>query len=84
MLDWANGNGQAPPGDRLTLHRQQSGDPVAAYFHTGGTTRQCQVAQHSYGGNDLQRAGSGTRSLFTEKGQRDCTPAAVRTSLPAM
>ncbi|MFC5736962.1 acyl-CoA synthetase [Sinirhodobacter huangdaonensis] len=37
------------PGDRLTF-ADSTGDRVAAYFHTGGTTGMPKVAQHKYSG----------------------------------
>ncbi|KAF0676109.1 acyl-CoA synthetase [Profundibacterium mesophilum] len=48
-----------------------SGDRVAAYFHTGGTTGMPKVAQHRYSGI-IYNAWLGERLLFTEEDNLIC------------
>ena len=48
-----------------------TGDRVAAYFHTGGTTGMPKVAQHRYSGI-VYNAWLGARLLFTEKDVQMC------------
>lgn len=48
-----------------------TGDRVAAYFHTGGTTGMPKVAQHCYSGI-VYNAWLGARLLFTEKDVQIC------------
>lgn len=53
------------PADRLTF-ADSTGDRVAAYFHTGGTTGMPKVAQHKYSGM-IYNGWLGGSMLFTEK-----------------
>jgi fatty-acyl-CoA synthase len=39
---------QAQPSDRLVSGRHISGDQIAAYFHTGGTTGTPKLIQHTH------------------------------------
>ena len=49
-LDWAKAMA-GQPGDRLTFDQPEGGkDRVCAYFHTGGTTGDPKLAQHTVGG----------------------------------
>ena len=52
------------PGDQLTF-ADSTGDRVAAYFHTGGTTGMPKVAQHKYSGM-IYNGWLGGRLLFDE------------------
>jgi len=54
----------AQPADRLTF-ADSTGDRVAAYFHTGGTTGMPKVAQHKYSGM-IYNGWLGARLLFDE------------------
>ena len=54
----------AQPADRLTF-ADSTGDRVAAYFHTGGTTGMPKVAQHKYSGM-IYNGWLGGTLLFTE------------------
>lgn len=50
VLDWAKAVA-AQPGDRLTFTPPEGGkDRVCGYFHTGGTTGDPKLAQHTVGG----------------------------------
>ncbi|MCV2873617.1 acyl-CoA synthetase [Defluviimonas sp. WL0050] len=53
------------PADRLTFS-DSTGDRVAAYFHTGGTTGMPKVAQHKYSGM-IYNGWLGGTLLFDEK-----------------
>jgi acyl-CoA synthetase (AMP-forming)/AMP-acid ligase II len=53
------------PGDRLTF-ADSTGDRVAAFFHTGGTTGMPKVAQHKYSGM-IYNGWLGAEVIFTEK-----------------
>ncbi|MGB3147088.1 MAG: acyl-CoA synthetase [Paracoccaceae bacterium] len=55
----------AQPADRLTF-ADATGDRVAAYFHTGGTTGMPKVAQHRYSGM-IYNGWQGASFLFNEK-----------------
>ncbi len=63
VLDWAV-EAAKHPRDRLTFP-DSTGDRVAAYFHTGGTTGMPKVAQHSYSGM-IYNGWIGHTLLFTE------------------
>ena len=54
----------AQPADRLTF-ADSTGDRVAAYFHTGGTTGMPKVAQHKYSGM-IYNGWLGSELLFDE------------------
>ncbi len=53
------------PGDRLAF-ADSTGDRVAAYFHTGGTTGMPKVAQHKYSGM-IYNGWLGGRLLFSKE-----------------
>ncbi|SNT04004.1 acyl-CoA synthetase [Tropicimonas sediminicola] len=53
------------PADRLTF-ADSTGDRVAAYFHTGGTTGMPKVAQHLYSGM-IYNGWLGNRLLFSNQ-----------------
>ncbi|WP_126979368.1 acyl-CoA synthetase [Frigidibacter oleivorans] len=55
----------AEPGDRLTF-ADSTGDRVAAYFHTGGTTGMPKIAQHKYSGM-IYNGWLGGRLLFDSR-----------------
>ena len=55
---------RAMPGDRLSF-ADSTGDRVAAFFHTGGTTGMPKVAQHKYSGM-IYNGWLGARLLFDE------------------
>ena len=49
VIDFADAVGEQP-ADRLIFETPGSGDDVAAYFHTGGTTGVPKLAEHSHDG----------------------------------
>ncbi|NKX43955.1 acyl-CoA synthetase [Roseicyclus persicicus] len=69
VLDWSTEVAKHPR-DRLTF-ADSTGDRVAAYFHTGGTTGMPKVAQHSYSGM-IYNGWVGHTLLFTEKDNVIC------------
>lgn len=69
VLDWARETARHP-ADRLTFP-DATGDRIAAYFHTGGTTGMPKVAQHSYSGM-IYNGWIGHTLLFTEKDNVIC------------
>ncbi len=54
------------PEDRLTFGPARSGDEVAAYFHTGGTTGTPKLVAHSHRSQLTSGFGSGTLYGFRE------------------
>ncbi|MEM8632045.1 MAG: acyl-CoA synthetase [Pseudomonadota bacterium] len=58
------------PGDKLSFP-DSTGDRVAAYFHTGGTTGMPKIAQHLYSGM-IYNGWIGTELLFTEEDNVIC------------
>ncbi|MFO6464033.1 acyl-CoA synthetase [Jannaschia sp. KMU-145] len=64
VLNWTQEAGKQPK-DKLTF-ADATGDRVAAYFHTGGTTGMPKVAQHSYSGM-IYNGWIGHRLLFSEQ-----------------
>ncbi|WP_298434252.1 acyl-CoA synthetase [uncultured Jannaschia sp.] len=64
VLNWTQEVAKQPK-DKLTF-ADATGDRVAAYFHTGGTTGMPKVAQHSYSGM-IYNGWVGHRLLFSEQ-----------------
>ncbi|GGH52899.1 acyl-CoA synthetase [Frigidibacter albus] len=64
VLDFNRAAAQEP-GDRLAF-ADSTGDRVAAYFHTGGTTGMPKVAQHKYSGM-IYNGWLGGRLLFSKE-----------------
>ncbi len=64
-------NAELAKHPRALTFPDSSGDRVAAYFHTGGTTGMPKVAQHRYSGI-IYNAWLGSRLLFTENDVQIC------------
>ena len=69
--DVENFNAEAARHGTSLSFEDASGDRVAAYFHTGGTTGMPKVAQHRYSGM-VYNGWLGHRLLFTEKDSIMC------------